>query len=271
MTPAVALLLSSYANLMLAIAALFYVAYAVGHFKNIGWLATGSAGLGALGLLTSLVSQWIHPAAPTKTIDLSVVLSLICTITVIAYLIMEKWYDARTAGVYVMPIVAAAAIFQTLGGTSEPITAPHALGHVASTLTHLYVICSIASVGAFAWTALLGAFYLWHTARHQYIFARQTSNRIEFEMNRAATVGFLIFIVALILQNQFSGTVYVDEWGRYLHILNMIFVWLLYFIYLVLHQQFQWRGRFMAWYVIAAFLIYILFLPELRSGWPLIS
>jgi ABC-type uncharacterized transport system permease subunit len=49
----------------------------------------------------------------------------------------------------------------------------------------------------------------------------------------------------------------------------MIIVWLFYFFYILLQQQFQWRGRFMAWYAITGFILYVLLLPELHSGWPL--
>lgn len=269
MAPTVALLIGSYANLMLVIASLLYIIHAVGHFKNIGWLATGCAGLGVLGLSVSILFQWLHPATMTDAVDLSFILGLFCAITVIIYLFMEKWYDARTAGAFVMPIVATAAIFQTLGGTTETITASHTWQILQNAGTHLYVLCSFVSVCAFIWAAILSVIYLWHNHVRSYMFARQTSDWIERRMTRAIALGFMAFTLAQIMEDRFSKLFFVDDWNRHLHSLSMIFVWLFYFLFILLHRQFQQRGRFMAWYAITGLILYVLLLPELHTGWPL--
>ena len=79
----------------------------------------------------------------------------------------------------------------------------------------------------------------------------------------------MAFTLAQIMESGFSKLAFVDDWNRYLHSLNMIIVWLFYFFYILLHQQLQWRPRFMSWYAIAGLILYILLLPELHSGWPM--
>ena len=270
MSPTAAIVFSNYANLLLIIATAFYVAHVVGRSQLVGWLATCCAYLGVAGLIISLIGQWLHPLSPSTVFNLSFILSLFNAITVLTYLIMEKWYGTKTAAAFVMPIVATAVIFQILGGTTSSITSDSIWLMWQQTGMRMYKLCVLSFVCTFAWAACCAVIYLWRAHFQRLMFARRTLDQVEQNMYQAIAVGFPLYTGALILGVLFSGMTFVDDWARYLHTLNLAIIWSFYFIYRLLQRQFHWRGRFMAKCSILGLCLCVLLLPEVRDSYALL-
>lgn len=114
--------LIGYANLLLLISSVLYLAHFCLKARVLGRWATALAALGALGLVAGLLvhtakSYGLQPNPPDFFTSLSEVMTLFCAFTVILYLVMEKVYRTRSAGAFVMPIVAAAVLFEMMGAT----------------------------------------------------------------------------------------------------------------------------------------------------------
>jgi len=109
-----------YANVFLIAASILYILHFWLEISILGVCATGLTLIGATGILLYIGLQIL--ASPnnnqhylnsnTNSIflfsDLTSVIALFCAITLVIYLIMEWWYNTRSTGAFVIPIVAIA-------------------------------------------------------------------------------------------------------------------------------------------------------------------
>jgi len=267
MTPALPSALCSYANLLLIVATVLYLLFLAWRAPLIGSLASGSAALGVAGLALALTEHWRHPAVNTTPYDMAFVLSAICAITVLTYLIMEKWYGSRTMGAFVMPVVAIAATFQVLGGTHQTITLENSKVLLERAGTQVYILINVSFFCATAIAALYGGLYLWRQRHTRPMFAAISAPHLETSMAQAMSLGFVLYTLAQILRVRFSGMTFDDDWSRYQHSCTLLGIWCFYLFCQILHGPRRSGGHFMAGCAIAGFFLGLIVFPELRSAW----
>ncbi|HJV88653.1 MAG TPA: cytochrome c biogenesis protein CcsA [Noviherbaspirillum sp.] len=157
--------LSGYANLLLISSTILYVGQLWSTSETIGRWASGLALLGATVSITSLLWRWfetyfLHRVGHVPLDSLYDTMTLLCAVTVLIYLVMERVYRARTAGPFVMLIVLVAVLFQIwLSAHDEAISGNH-LHVLKSYWMYAHVLGSIVGYAAYAVAAFMAAGYL---------------------------------------------------------------------------------------------------------------
>jgi ABC-type transport system involved in cytochrome c biogenesis permease subunit len=272
------------ANLLLLAAAGLYLAHLWLTDRAVGLWATWLSLLGALGLVSAILARgtetyMLHRVDYAPLTNLHEILALFCALTVLLYLVMEHVYRSRSAGAFVMPLVALAVLFEGWLMSSEPLTALGAGPVVRSYLVLAHVLSNVGGYGAFAVALALALKYLLrdYGARGLAVPERALRGALDQAgtgrlMHLAVACGFLLFSLGLLLgmysaylaQGRYWDWAPKQSWS--------LLVWLTYAGYLVLHYGLHWRGTRMAWWVLLAFgltVFGLLGLPSRASGWHL--
>lgn len=267
-TPLVNLLsykLTGYANVLLAVATLLYLAHLKFTAEAVGKWASGLATAGTVGLLVALLTRWFetHQVLEEGHVPISnlyEVTVFFTALTTLIYLILESLYHRRPAGAFVMPIVLAGIGFELwlVGqGQAGPQNLVPAL---KSYWMHAHVLANFIGYGAFAVAAGGGVMYLVRLRaerqrRTSGIAMRvlPSSEEADVLMYRAIAIGFVTFTIATILGAAWA----YDAWGGYWswdpkETWSLI-VWLTYAAYLHLRFVKGWAGSRMAWWAILGF------------------
>lgn len=257
--------LISYANLLLIGSTILYVAHLRFRARSVGRWATGLSAIAALGLVTGLVARgaetyFMHPGGYISLTNLPEVMSLFSAITVVIYLTMERVYRTRSGGAFVMPIVAAAALFQARLVSIDQVASGVHFPILRSYWIHAHVLANFMGYGAFAVAAAMGVMHLLrrdaenHPAAQGFaIRSLPDLPRIDRWMHQSISLGFPLFSFATIL-----GIASANEaWGRYWawdpKETGTLIVWMVYASYFYLHYAKKWRGVRMAWCAIIGF------------------
>ena len=256
--------LLTYANLLLIGSTFLYISHLWITAKAVGWLASGAAILGAMGVTVALLVHWfetdhMHLTGPAAFSSLIDVTALFSAVTVLVYLAMEKVYRTRAAGAFVMPVVVAAVLFESFLFSNESV----AVGHLTPTLKTYWVDAHILSdfvgYGAFAVAAALGVMYFlreWAERRAlqgfavQSLPALQDIDRVMFE---AIALGFATYTFGTILGITWSYEESGRFWSWTPKEVGTLAVWSIYAVYFYGRYRRQWRGRRMAWLAIFGF------------------
>jgi cytochrome c-type biogenesis protein CcsB len=256
--------LTGYANLMLLGATVLYVAHLWCDSAAVGRWATSLAALGALGLLNGLLLRGtetpvLGSPAPILLTGLHDVMPLFSACTVLIYLLMERVYRTRAAGAFVMPIVAAAVLFQAWLLANDQPAASAASPVLRSCFVRAHILSNFLAYGAFALAAALGVMVL---LRHRAGQGGRASGiaralfelpRAEQLMVRALSLGLLLFTFATLLGVSAAN----QAWGRYWawdpKESWAVVVWLTYAGGLYLNHAKHWRGTRLAWLAILGF------------------
>lgn len=256
--------LKDYANLLLLGSTLLYLAHLVWSDAAVGRWASRLGLLGALGLLGGLLLQaaqfcLLQRGADVPLYRLDEVMALFSACTVLIYLVMERAYRTRIAGAFVMPIVAAAVLFQSWLASNVAQGAAGPLPILRSYLVQVHVLSNFLGYGGFAVAAALALMVLLR-ARAERSSAGGPALRglppmaqCGCWMHRAAGFGLALFTLGALLGTRAAHA----AWGRYWswdpkECLTLI-VWSAYAGYFVLHYGRRWRAPAMAWWVLAAF------------------
>lgn len=257
--------LISYANLLLLGATVLYVAHLWFTDHAVGLWATGLSTLGALGLVAGLVARGtetylIHGTGYLPLTSLYEVMCLFSAITVLIYLAMERAYRTRSTGAFVMPIVAAAVLFEAWLVSNDQVAFAGHVPILRSYWVQAHVLANFVGYGAFAVAAASGVMYLLrHDAESRPLaqgFALRALPglpKIDRLMHQAIFLGFPLFSLATLL-----GITSANEaWGRYWawdpKETSALIVWLTYASYFILYHAKNWRGVRMAWWTIFGF------------------
>jgi len=259
--------LISYANLLLIGATVLYVAHLWFTARAVGFWATGLSAVGALGLVAGLVARgtetyFMHRTGHIALTNLFEVMSLFSAITVVIYLVMERAYRTRSAGAFVMPIVAATVLFEAWLASNEEATSGDRFPILQNYFLHAHVLLNFVGYGAFTVAAAMGATYLLREhaesrrpAQGFALRALPDLSRIGHLMHQAISLGFPLFTLTMIL-----GIASADEaWGRYWawdpKEAWALIVWVIYASYFYLYYAKKWRGARMALLSIIGFSI----------------
>lgn len=212
--------LTAYAQLMVLGSTVLYLVHLRLRAHALGLWASALAGLGALGLLGAVAARAtethvLHRTHHIPLTGLHEVMALFSACTILVYLVIERAYRSRAAGAFVMPIVAAAVLFEAWlmasgGGGVD--------GHFPMLHTYtvrLHVLVNFAGYGAFAVAAAMGLLYaLAVRGRPRAVAAVLGAGelpRLEALMHRVVAIGFVLFSAALLLGMQAAR----DAWGSY--------------------------------------------------------
>ncbi len=257
--------LISYGNLLLIISTLLYVAHLWFKARAVGLWATGLAILGVLGLFTGLLTQKSQTHLGQYLNSLSEVMTLFCAVTVLLYLIMEKMYRTRSAGAFVMPIVAAAITFGAMEGSQNQLQPVAPLAVLISYWMDAHILTGLSAYSTFSLSAAMAVMFLrgqhqqQRTATGKYGFSvRFSMPKIEHAMYQAIGLGFILLSVTILLGlgiNHLS----TEESGfwRPQNTLALI-IWLNYAAYLYMHHAKHWQGDRMAYWAIIGFSLTVL-------------
>lgn len=257
--------LISYANLLLIVSTIFYIAHLWFRARAVGLWATGLSTVGVLGLVVGLVvrgteTYFMHRPGHIPFTSLYEVMSLFSTITVLIYLVMERVYRTRSAGAFVMPIVVVAVLFEAWLVSNEQVTSEGNFPILRSYWIHAHVLANLIGYGAFAVAAATGVMYLLRHNAESHRLAPGFAMRalpdlpiIDRWMHQAISLGFPMFSFATML-----GIMSANEaWGRYWawdpKETWALIVWVTYASYFYLYYAEKWRGVRMAWGTIIGF------------------
>lgn len=257
--------LISYANLLLLGSTIAYVAHLWFTARAVGLWATGLATVGALGLVVGLVVRAAEAYFRDRTGSIALtslyeVMSLFSAVTVLIYLSIERVYRTRSAGAFVMPIVAAAVVFEAFLVSNDQVNSADHFPILRSYWIHAHVLANLIGYGGFAVAAAMGVmFLLRHQAQrrgHSHGFAIRTLPdlpMIEHLMNQAIYLGFPLFSFATLLGILSANQVWGRYWAWDPKETWALIVWLTYAGYFYLHHARKWHGVRMAWWTIFGF------------------
>ncbi len=272
--------LISYANLLLIGSTILYVAHLWFTAPAVGLWATGTAAVGALGLVAGLVARATeHHTGQIPLIGLSEVMSLFIAMTVVIYLAMERAYRTRSAGAFVMPIVAIAVLFEAWLVSDYLVSPGNRLPLLRSYLIHIYVLANLLAYSAFAVAAAVGVMYLLrqHVETHPLAPGFALRERLGLApiarlLHLAIFLGFAVFSCATLLGIALAHEAGEPFWAWDAKKTAALLVWIWYFGYFYLHYGKKWRGMRMAWWAILGFALTVygflglnLFLPVLHA------
>lgn len=270
----------AYANLLLVASTVLYLWHTWSHSEAAGKWASDLAALATLGLLLSLVTRWIetyylHRPGHVPLNGLYEMMASFSVITVLIYLVMERVYEVRSAGAFVMIIVLASVLFQIwLVATGQAVTGNH-IPMLRSYWMYAHVLGNFVGYGAFAVAAAMGGAFLFRSRAEQH---HQTSGfaicslpdlqRIDRSMHHAVLLGFPLFTIATILGAMWA----YEAWGRYWawdpQETWAVIIWLVYASYFCFRYIGKWSGQRMAWWSIIGFGITVFYFLGVRMLWP---
>lgn len=249
-----------YANLLLIVSTILYVANIWFAAHAVGLWATGLTTVGGFGLVVGLVvrgmeTYFMHRTGHLPLASLYEVMSLFSAITVAIYLVIERVYRTRAAGAFVMPIVAIVVLFGSWLASNDQVTAENHFPILRSYWGDLQMLAYFIGYGAFAMAAAMGVMYLQRheierTESHlpaQGFVMRSLPDlpSIDRLMHQAIFMGFLLFSVATMLDIASANAAWDAK-----EIWTLI-VWVMYVSYFYLHYVKKWHGvRIALWAVI---------------------
>lgn len=262
--------LISFANLLLIGSTFLYGCHLWITAKVVGRLASGMATLGAMGVTVSLLVRWLGTNYASQVgqapfSNLYDITALFSAVTVVIYLAMERVYHTRAAGAFVMPIVVAAILLESLLISDHQPGSGRLAPALKSYWVHAHILSNIIGYGAFAVAAALGIMYLareW-TSRLFWTngFATRAFpnlQRIDLLMFEAIILGFLAFTLGTALgvswSFKMSGTFWSWSWTEF----SALAVWSVYLAYFYGRYRYRLGGRWTACMAIIGFTVAII-------------
>ena len=248
--------LIGYGNLLLAGATALYLGHLSSGSDIVGRWASRVAGVGAFISLLALTIRWIETFLLERPghfafSSLYEMVALFGALTVIIYLFMERTYQTRSAGAFVMLIVFGGVIFQIWLAANEGTIPGGRFRVLKSYWMHAHVLGSFIGYGAFAVAAAMGAAYLVGIRRGGH--SQSELARIDSFMHHAIILGFPVFALATILGAFWA----YQAWGRYwawdpkeTWALAVCVIYASYFYFRYVNR---WSVGRMAWWSIAGF------------------
>lgn len=257
--------LTAYAHLLLLASTVLYLAHLRFPAHAVGLWASSLALLGAGGLLGALVLRGAetyvtHSARHVPLTSLHEVMSLFSAFTVLIYLVMERAYRTRSAGAFVLPIVAVAVLGEAWLIAGDAPGAAGNLPLLRSYAVRAHVLAHVTGYGAFAVAAAMGLMLLLREralilGRPRSMAARGVlpAQHIEQLMHRSVLLGFPLFSLAIVLGMYTAYQAWGRLWTWQPKEAWALVVWLGYAVYVWLYYGRRWHGHRMAYLAIAAF------------------
>ena len=267
-----------YRSAMLAygLGSVVYIAHAILRDKLIGSMATGILSLGLLLNLTGMVRRTIesyqlgifHP--PWS--NLFEALTFWSFIAGAVYLFIERKYGLKLLGAFVLPVIFFTSAFAVFKANHELQPLMPALRsywlyfHVITAFTG-YAGFTVAFGGAVAY--LVREYFEKHEKVRRLLPSKEVLDEVTY---RSIAVVFPIWTASIILGAAWANEAWGGYWSWDPKEVWSLIVWLFFGAYLHARQLMGWRGKRVAWMVVAGFVTVLicffavnLYFPGLHS------
>jgi len=255
-------------NVLLLFSAVCYIAYLFAPESFIGSLATWSAWGGIYAGGSALLLRW-HESylidmeighAPVS--NLYEVFILLFCITGAVYLTMERRYQARAMGAFVMSLVAAGVFFGIWLDSVGQADIKPLVPALQSYWMKIHVPLNFIGYGSFAVACGAGMAYLVrYRLEHRGVTNTRllaifpTLEQLDLLAYKAVAIGFPAFTLATILGAAWAAEAWGGYWSWDPKETWALIVWLVYGAYLHARVSHGWHGKALAWWAVAGFLV----------------
>jgi len=233
----------------------------------VGSLATATAWIGVYAGGSSLLLRWYESYLLSMEIghapdsNLYEVFILLFCITTVVYLALERRYQAKAMGAFVMALVAAGVFFGIWLSSRGHADIKPLVPALQSYWMKIHVPMNFVGYGAFAVACGAGMAYLVRDRLEQkgnnskLLAVFPSLDQLDQLAYKAVAIGFPAFTLATIL-----GAVWASEaWGGYWSWdpkeTWALIVLLTYGAYLHVRASHGWKGRPLAWWAVSGFLV----------------
>jgi len=254
-------------NVVFIFSAVSYIAYLFAPESFIGRLATWSAYTGVYLGGSALLLRW-HESylfnmqighAPVS--NLYEVFILLCCVTSAVYLTLERRYQAKAMGAFVMTLVAAAVFFAIWLSSVGQADIKPLVPALQSYWMKIHVPMNFIGYGSFAVACGAGMAYLFRshleskggTAKVLAVFP--SLDQLDQLGYKAVAIGFPAFTLATILGAAWASEAWGGYWSWDPKETWALIVWLTYGSYLHARVSHGWHGKALAWWTVAGFLV----------------
>lgn len=254
-------------NVLFLLAAVLYIMHLFAPDSFIGRLGTASAWAGIYAGGSALLLRWYESYlidvdighAPVS--NLYEVFILLFCITGLIYLNLERRYQVRAMGAFVMLLVAAGVFFGIWLDSVGQADIKPLVPALQSYWMKIHVPLNFIGYGAFAVACGAGAMYL---VRHKLesrggsaklLATFPTLEQLDELAYKAVAVGFPAFTLATILGAAWAAEAWGGYWSWDPKETWALIVWLVYGAYLHARITHGWRGKTLAWWAVAGFLV----------------
>jgi len=256
-------------NVLFIFSAVSYIAFLFAPAAFIGRMATGTAWAGIYAGGSALLLRWYESYlidmdighAPVS--NLYEVFILLFCITGIVYLAMERRYQVRALGAFVMALVSAGVFFGIWLSAHGHADIKPLVPALQSYWMKIHVPMNFIGYGSFAVACGAGMAYLFRhwlegrggSARLLELFP--TLDQLDQLAYKAVAIGFPAFTLATILGAAWAAEAWGGYWSWDPKETWALIVWLVYGAYLHARVSHGWQGKALAWWVVAGFLVTI--------------
>ncbi|EAU55374.1 c-type cytochrome biogenesis protein CcsB [Mariprofundus ferrooxydans] len=254
-------------NVVFIFSAVSYIAYLFAPDSFIGRVATWSAYAGVYLGGSALLLRW-HESylfdldighAPVS--NLYEVFILLFCITAAIYLALEKRYQAKAMGAFVMTLVSAGVFFGVWLDSVGQADIKPLVPALQSYWMKIHVPMNFVGYGSFAVACGAGMAYLFRyrleskggTSKMLAIFP--SLDQLDQLAYKAVAIGFPAFTLATILGAAWAAEAWGGYWSWDPKETWALIVWLIYGSYLHARVSHGWHGKALAWWAVAGFLV----------------
>ena len=254
-------------NVVFLASALLYITYLFAPASIVGNLATAGAWMGVYAGGSSLLLRWYESYLLSADIghapdsNLYEVFILLFCITTAVYLSLEKRYQAKAMGAFVMALVSAGVFFGIWLSARGHADIKPLVPALQSYWMKIHVPMNFIGYGSFAVACGAGMAYLVRDRLEQkggnsrLLAIFPSLDQLDQLAYKAVAIGFPAFTLATIL-----GAVWASEaWGGYWSWdpkeTWALIVLLTYGAYLHVRVSHGWKGRPLAWWAVSGFLV----------------
>ncbi len=254
-------------NVLFIFSAVAYIAYLFAPESFIGRIATWSAYAGVYAGGSALLLRW-HESylfdmdighAPVS--NLYEVFILLFCITGAVYLALEKRYQAKAMGAFVMTLVSAGVFFGIWLDSVGQADIKPLVPALQSYWMKIHVPMNFIGYGSFAVACGAGMAYLTRHrleakgSKSKLLTIFPTLDQLDQLAYKAVAIGFPAFTLATILGAAWAAEAWGGYWSWDPKETWALIVWLVYGAYLHARVSHGWHGKALAWWAVAGFLV----------------
>jgi len=254
-------------NVLFLFTALLYITYLFAPESFIGKIATASAWLAVYAGGSALLLRWYESYmidveighAPVS--NLYEVFILLFCITTVVYLALERRYQARAMGAFVMALVSAGVFFGIWLSYHGHADIQPLVPALQSYWMKIHVPMNFIGYGSFAVACAAGMAYLIRNrlekkgTNSRLLAVFPSLEQLDDLAYKAVAIGFPAFTLATILGAAWAAEAWGGYWSWDPKETWALIVWLTYGAYLHVRVTHGWRGTSLAWWTVAGFFV----------------
>jgi cytochrome c-type biogenesis protein CcsB len=254
-------------NVTLLASALLYVTHLFAPAPIVGRLATACAWAGLYSGGSALLLRWYESYMLSPEIghapvsNLYEVFILLFCVTTVVYLSLERRYQARAMGAFVMPLVSAGVFFGIWLSAHGHADIKPLVPALQSYWMKIHVPMNFIGYGSFAVACGAGMAYLVRErlenrgGESRLLAVFPSLDQLDQLAYKAVAIGFPAFTLATILGAAWASEAWGGYWSWDPKETWALIVWLTYGAYLHVRVSHGWKGHALAWWTVAGFLV----------------